>query len=465
MADAGSPGFGPDHTAVIIGGGFSGTLLAINLARFGGPRTVVVERRAEQMARGVAYSTPHPSQLLNVRAGGMSAFPDRPDHFAQWVAGRGGTGAAAFVPRALYGAYLREMLVESGLTAGDRLVMREGEATDVIETADGVAVVLDDGTRIAADAAVLAVGNLPPHDPPGIDGDALSDDAYIRDPWRHDPTAGLNGGDRVLLLGTGLTAIDVALALDASGFGGEIVALSRRGLTPRRHRDGQPPVEGLWEPPSDPLSKITADVRAKATPGANGGDWRGAIDALRPVTQRLWAGASDDERARFLRHLRPFWDVHRHRLAPVVADRIEALVAGGRLSFRAGKTIAVTPEGDGLRLDWRPRHRDDPESTHVRRIVNCTGPQGDLTRSTESLLRTLATRGTIRPDRLRLGVDVDVRSRVIGVGGDANPRLYCVGPMTRGASWEIVAVPDLRRQSWDVARRLANAHWVGGEGL
>lgn len=461
MADAGLPGLGPDQTIVIIGGGFSGTLLAINLARFGGPRTILIERRADQMARGVAYSTPHPSQLLNVRAGGMSAFPDQPDHFAKWVTGRGGTGSTAFVPRALYGAYLREMLIETGLTAGERLVMREGEACDVVETPGGVEVVLDDGARVAADAAVLAVGNLPPHDPPGIDGDALPADLYVRDPWRDDPCADLKDTDRVLLLGTGLTAVDVALALDASGFGGEIVALSRRGLAPRRHMDGQPPVEGLWEPPSDPLSRITADVRAKA----KGGDWRGAIDALRPVTQRLWAGADDAERARFLRHLRPFWDVHRHRLAPVVADRIEALAAGGRLSFRAGKTVAVTPEGEGLRLDWRPRHRDAAETIRVRRIVNCTGPQGDLTRSTETLLRTLAQRGAIRPDRLRLGVDVDIRSRVVAADGIPHQRLFCVGPMTRGSSWEIVAVPDLRRQSWDVARRLANAHWVGGEGL
>jgi uncharacterized NAD(P)/FAD-binding protein YdhS len=462
MADAGFAGLGPDHTIVIVGGGFSGTLLAINLARFGGPRTILIERRAEQVARGVAYSTPHPSQLLNVRAGGMSAWPDRPDHFAKWVTGRGGTGSTAFVPRALYGAYLREMLIETGLTAGDRLVMREGEVCDVVYSGAGVEAVLADGTRIAADAAVLAVGNLPPHDPPGIDGDALPADLYVRDPWRDDPTVGLTADDRVLLLGTGLTAVDVALALDASGFGGEIVALSRRGLAPRRHMDGQPPVKGLWEPPSDPLSRITADVRAKAR---DTGDWRGAIDALRPVTQRLWAGASDAERARFLRHLRPFWDVHRHRLAPVVADRIEALVEAGRLSFRAGKTASVTPEASGLRLDWRPRHRDAIESLHVRRIVNCTGPQGDLTRSTETLLRTLATRGAIRPDRLRLGVDVDVRSRVIARDGAPDQRLFCVGPMTRGGSWEIVAVPDLRRQSWDVARRLANAHWVGGEGL
>lgn len=461
MADAGPRGLGPDHTIVIIGGGFSGTLLAINLARFGGPRTMLIERRAAQVARGVAYSTPHPSQLLNVRAGGMSALPDRPDHFTQWLAGRGEAGGGAFVPRGLYGAYLREMLAEAGHSAGDRLVLREGEARDVVRRGGGVEIRLADGATIAADAAVLAVGNLPPHDPPGIDGDALPGDVYMRDPWLDDPTKGLADDDEIVLLGTGLTAIDVALALDESGFAGRIVALSRRGLVPRRHRDGAPPVEGLWEPPADPLSRIVADTRAKAAKG----DWRPAIDALRPVTQRLWAGANLAERRRFLRHLRPFWDVHRHRLAPMVADRIDALIASGRLTFAAGKTIAATAEGGGARLSWRPRFDDAPVDRVVRRIVNCTGPQGDLTRSAEPLLKALAARGAIRPDALRFGVDVDAESRVISARGAPDGRLYCVGPMTRGGLWEVVAVPDLRRQSWTLARRLANAHWVGGEGL
>lgn len=446
-----------DHI-VIVGGGFSGTLLAINLQRFEGPRATLVDRVEERIARGVAYSATEPAHLLNVRAGGMSAFPDDPGHFVRWLEARG-TGAAqsagqSFVPRRLYGAYLRETL---DAVRSERLTLIEGDVCDA--EPDGVR--LADGRRITGDAVVLATGNLPPHTPPGIDPAALPEGRYLDDPWRSDPGAGLGAEDVVVLLGTGLTAVDVALQLDAGGFAGRIVALSRRGLRPRRHRDGSPPVAGGTDLPGVPLSWTVRQVRGEAA--AEG--WRAAVDALRPITQRLWAASDLPTRARFLRHLRPFWDVHRHRLAPAVADRIDAMMAGGRLRFMAGKVAGAAAEGPGIALSWRPRHGDVAQTLHAARIVNCTGPQGDLTRTDDPLLARLAARGSIRPDVLRLGIDVDAQGRVIGKDGAPDPRLHCIGPMTRGGLWEVVAVPDLRRQAWDLARRLSHAEWVGGEGL
>jgi uncharacterized NAD(P)/FAD-binding protein YdhS len=451
----------PGRRIVIIGSGFSGTLLAINLARFGGPHTTLIERRPEQMARGVAYSTPHPSQLLNVRAGGMSAYPDDPGHFTRWLTERGGGSGQTFVPRALYGAYLREMLVEAQLRAGGKLAVQDGEACDIETSGARRLVHLADGTTVPADAVVLAVGNLPPHTPPGVDEAALSPDVYIRDPWFDDPVADLKSGDRVVLLGTGLTAVDVALTLDAAGFEGEILAISRRGLAPRRHMNGLPPPDGLDNPPLIPLSQVVRDTRNRASKE----NWREVVDSFRPVTQRMWGAAGAPERLRFLRHLRPFWDVHRHRLAPPVADRIEAMIASGKLRLAAGKMQSTKPSEHGVTLTWRPRHGDALVTTEARRLINCTGPQGDLLRSDEPLLRILLDRGAIRPDALRLGLDVDGQSRVIDREGTPHDDLYCVGPMTRGGLWEVVAVPDLRRQSWDLARKLANAQWVGGEGL
>ena len=238
--------------------------------------------------------------------------------------------------------------------------------------------------------------------------------------------------------------------------------MSRRGLVPRRHVEGLAPAQGITDRPAGPLSAMVADARAR---GVALGDWRLAIDAMRPVTQRLWAAADAGTRARFLRHLRPYWDVHRHRLAPAVADAIDAMVARGRLRVVACKTIAARADGDGIALDWRPRGSEAVERLVARRIVNCTGPQGDLTRSDEPLLRALVARGAIRPDPLRLGIDVDAQSRVIGADGRADERLHCIGPMTRAGLLEVVAVPDLRQQSWTLARRLSNAQWVGGEGL
>jgi uncharacterized NAD(P)/FAD-binding protein YdhS len=456
----------PDSHVVIVGGGFSGTLMAINLFRFGGPRTTLIERAPERLGQGIAYGTAHPSQLLNVRAAAMSAFPDDPTHFTRWLAARAGEGGspADFVARTTYGAYLRETLATVRAAAGERLTIVVDEALAIERTDGAIRLTLASGDAMVADAVVLALGNLPPHTPPGIDPAALPMGVYVDNPWTQDPAAGLGADDRVVLVGSGLTAIDMALQLDAAGFDGEILALSRRGLSPRRHVDGSAPVAGMTETPDRPLSALVAQIRAEAR--AQG--WRASVDALRPVTQHWWARADDATRLRFLRHGRPFWDVHRHRLAPVVADRIDALVAAGRLTFAAGKIIDVAAAGmgaeTGARLRWRPRGQTQPVETIARRIVNCTGPQGDVLRSDEPLLRQLIGGGTIRPDALRLGIDVDGGSHVIAADGTAQPDLYCVGPMTRGGYWEIVAVPDLRRQCADLGRRLSNAHWVG-EGL
>ncbi|MFS0774016.1 FAD/NAD(P)-binding protein [Sphingomonas sp. 1P08PE] len=451
----------PDDHVVIVGGGFSGTLMAVNLIRYGGPRATLVERAPDRLGRGVAYGSAHPGQLLNVRASGMSAFPDDPGHFTRWAAERGHGAAGDFVARTTYGAYLRDTLASVRAAAPDRLAVIAGEAV-AIDRRDGgrIAVDLADGRVLAADAVVLTLGNLPPHPPAGLDPAALSPGIYQDDPWRGDVAAGLAPGDGVLLVGTGLTAIDMALSLDAAGFEGTILGLSRRGLSPRAHVDGAPPAAGSGDPPDSPLSHLVAQVRRTAA--AEG--WRAAVDALRPITQRWWARADTAMRARFLRHLRPWWDVHRHRLAPPVAARIDAMVAAGRLRFVAGRILSVAPHADGACVTWRPCGDDAACETVVRRIVNCTGPQGDVLRSAEPLLRRLVADGRMRPDPLRLGIDIDADSRIVDAAGTPQPDLFCIGPMTRGSFWEIVAVPDIRRQCADLARRLSNAHWVG-EGL
>ena len=447
-----------EHVA-IVGAGFSGTLQAIDLLRHDGPRATLIDRSPAGV--GVAYGAAHPGHLLNVRAANMSAFPDDPDHFVRWLQQHHqGGGGDAFVPRLTYGVYLRELLDRAQQEAGERLTIVRGDAVDIEQQGD-TCVVLADGTRIAADAAVLAVGNLPPHLPAGLVPEALTGDRYWGDPWAPGLTDGLCDSDDVLVIGSGLTMIDVALTLDANGFGGRIVALSRRGLVPRRHAPAPPPWSKRRERPATVASSLVAEVRSR---GASIG-WRDAVDELRPFTQPMWAQASEAERSRFLRHLRPWWDVHRHRLAPAVADRIATLRTDGRLQVRAGKTTAFREAGTGVDVDWRPRGADAPETLHVRRVVNCTGPQGDLTRTTEPLLQALYARGALRPDAERLGIDVTTAAQTIGADGRPSDGLFALGPMTRGAFWEIVAVPDIRRQTWDLARRLSNAHWVGGEGL
>jgi uncharacterized NAD(P)/FAD-binding protein YdhS len=360
----------------------------------------------------------------------------------------------------VYGRYLREMLEQAVAAHPHRLTLIEDEVRAIAPTAEGHQATLAGGGTLAADAMVLALGNLPPHTPPGIDPEALPPGCYRGDPWAGDIAEGLHDEDSVVLVGSGLTAVDAALLLDSSGFRGRIVALSRRGLAPRRHAD-TPPQPGLSERPAATLSALLRHVRQRSTTIG----WRAAVDTLRPITQLMWGAADATTRARFLRHLRPWWDVHRHRLAPAVADRIDALLAAGRLEVLAGKLVAATADGRHALLDWRPRGEGETRRIRAARIVNCTGPQGDLLRSGEPLLRDLLARGMIRPDTLRIGLEVDAQSRVVAADGTVAEHLYAIGPMTRGGLWEVVAVPDIRQQNWTLARRLANAQWVGGEGL
>ena len=450
------------HVA-IIGAGFSGTLLAINLLRHDGPRATLIERR-RQAGRGVAYSTVHPEHLLNVRAGNMSALPDDPKHFVRWLEARGLGGATSFAPRALYGDYLDELLGAAVARGDGRLTIVAGDAVDVAPegagAAGGMVTRLADGRTIAADTVALAIGNLPPLVPGGIDPQALPAGVYHADPWTGNFTDGLAGDDTVIVLGTGLTMIDVAMLLDAQGFGGRLVALSRRGLIPRAHA-AIPPAEPISERPTPEALAAVRAVRARAA--AIG--WRGAVDEMRPFTQSLWRAMPLAERARFLRHVRPWWDVHRHRIAPQVAERLGAMRTAGRLEIVAGGIVDARPIPRGVRLHYRPRGAAGMIAIDAARIVNGTGPQGDLMRSNEPLLAALRDRGLLTPDPLHIGIDVDQDSQTVARDGTATDRLLLLGPMTRGAFWEIVAVPDIRRQAWSVARRLANAQWVEGEGL
>jgi len=450
----------PTERVVIVGGGFSGTLTAINLLRHDGPEAVLIER-APHVGRGTAYSAAHPDHLLNVRASNMSAYPDDPGHFARWLAEGSGDSATCFAPRIVYGDYLAQELAKAIAAAPARIRLVRDTARDITLEESGVRVALASGEAISADVAVIAMGNLPPHAPAPLDPAALGDDRYRGDPWAGDIGEGLGRDDTVLLLGTGLTMVDAALLLAARGFEGRMLAMSRRGLLPRVHEDAQPPVVPLADRPPTALSPLVRSVRAAARELG----WRGAVDRLRPFTQSLWCAASPIEQARFLRHMRPWWDVHRHRIAPSVAARLEAMIAAGRLAVAAAKPLAYRRDDNGVALDWRARGTDAITTSHVRRIVNCTGPQGDLARSTEPFLQALVAKGHARADACRLGLDVDPASNLIGRDGTVEKALFALGPMTRGAFWEINAVPDIRVQVWAVARKLSNAHWIGGEGL
>jgi uncharacterized NAD(P)/FAD-binding protein YdhS len=256
--------------------------------------------------------------------------------------------------------------------------------------------------------------------------------------------------EEVLLVGTGLTAVDVLLGLETHGWRGRATALSRRGLLPRAHPARAAQLLEAPAPRGSGLASRLAQVRRDAETRP----WAEVMDGLRPHGQRLWKQAGENERRRFLRHLRPWWDVHRHRMAAEVAEAIERLQAEGRLTLAAGRLLEVRSEAGEVEGRWRPRGQAEPRVVRARRVINCTGPETDPARADSALLRSLLAAGAARRDPLGIGLDVDGEGRVLDGEGTPQRRLFAMGPLTRGALWEIVAVPEIRVQARELAARL-----------
>ena len=441
-----------DLPVAVIGGGFSGTLLAIHLARRGS-RVVIIERDPQALAHGLAFGACGPQHLLNVRAGNMSAFADDPTHFLRWLGvGPDATSADAanhFATRASYGAYLASLLATARATMPGRIAIAIARAEDIAATPDGgLRLTLADGEVVRARAAVLAQGNLPPQRHRALSG--IDQPQVISDPWAPGALDAIPSDARVLLIGTGLTAIDVIQSLDARGHVGSIIALSRRGLLPRAHAASGPAVEA--QPmPCERGSALVRHIRQRAR--AVG--WRHAIDELRPHTHALWQAHDATEQARFLRHARPWWDVHRHRMAPPIAQRIAAMRSAGQLAVVAGALSAVADSGDGLLAEWRPRGAVGIIRRAVDHVIVCTGPGSDPAQSRDPLLRALLAKGMARPCALRLGLDVDVHWRLRDEQGRAALPIHAMGALSKGLNWEMVAVPDIRLQAQRLAEHLA----------
>ena len=432
-----------DATAdvVVVGGGFSGTMAAAQLAGRG--LGVVLIEGGGRAGRGTAYSTREAVHLLNVPATKMSAWPDRPDDFVA-----AGHDPAAFVPRRDFGSYLRSIL-DKAVADGVELV--EGRAVSALRDGDW-RVTLADGRCIAARALVLAQGNQPPA--PMLAGEGVDPALFVNNPWGSEARAAIErvaaSGDDVLILGTGLTMVDTVLSLAAAGHRGRIVALSRRGQVPRAHAPHEPAPVDLDDVPQGNVLALWRWLRARGR--AVG--WRGAVDALRPHAQPLWRGLSEAEQRRFLRHVRPYWDVHRHRIAPQVAEQLRMMIGEGRLEVVAGRIGAVREMPGSLSVEIARRGRPSTAlGTNGGRerfsaVFNCTGPLGAMARTQDPLLRQMIDGGLVAVDRLGIGLAVDQASR-------AGSGVWALGPLTKGEFWEIVAVPDIRGQAASVADDIA----------
>ncbi len=438
---------------VILGGGYSGTLSAVNLVRLAPkpPRiTLVNEHRPE--FRGVAYGTRRLEHLLNVAARGMSAFPDRPNHFVDWLRTRTEYDLVPddelrerFIPRMIYGDYLQS-LAQHHLSEVSHV---RGEAVDVKD--DG-SVLLAGGREIKADRIVLATGNEAPADLPGAESLAAHP-AWAGNPWLpwHEKLPPDTG--TIILLGTGLTTVDAIITLRALGWLGRIHAVSRHGWLPNAHfcgidyPDFPPAGFDLADLGLDKLVALVEQHCARVRElGANPAI---IVDKMRPHTQRIWQRLTLEEKRTFVRHYATRWNVLRHRIAPEIHAQIASAQLTGQLQVHAANIERVECAGDRVRVLLGNQEHLDGDL-----VLNATGPQTHFVATKSVLLQNLLRRGLIAPDEMEMGIRIQPDHTVVDREGHPSPHLLALGPLLRGTYWETIAVPELRGQARRVAETI-----------
>ncbi len=446
-------------TIAIIGGGFSGSMLAVELLRrAAGNIPVLLIERGSVPGRGVAYSTQFEGHLLNVRAKNMSAYADVPDHLVKWAQSHYSSSVKPdhFLPRTIYGQYISSQLREAASSYPAAFRCIQDEAISVVPAPAGCREIrLARGQSIFVGKVVLALGNFPPADLE-IPGKSPTSSRYVANPWSQNAFPPATHDKSVLLIGSGLTSVDVTLELRARGFEGTIHMLSRHGLLPQRHA-AVPfppfPTENTPRMVRGLLRLIRLQVKKAEQDGSN---WRAVVDSLRPLTQQIWRSLPLVEQRRFLRHLRSYWDVHRHRIAERIVDQLTLQLRSGQIQTHAGRIIEYHEGAASVEVTYRERKTGQLRKLLVDRVVNCTGPEGDYRRVSSPLLLDLMDRGLARPDALSLGLDVADDAAVIDSQGSPSNFLYALGPLRKGKLWESIAVPELRVQVAELASLLVS---------
>lgn len=450
----------------IIGGGFSGAAVAWHLLRLRPAlaRVVIIEPRAE-LGRGMAYSAADPSHRINVPATRMSLIPDQPTHFNDWLEASGALDAdpAArrsegrnFPARAVFGTYVAEQLA----ALGPRVAHISATAEAVEAHGDGYRIRTGDGAVLEAGLVVLAVAHAPPSPPSALARALAGHPRFVPDPWQAGALDAVRPDDRVLIVGTGLTMADIVASLERLGHRGDIVALSRRGLRSRGHPAAMH--EPFGDFATDParragelVRRIRAAVAQAGEAGEAGQSWHCVLDQVRLQGSVIWNALPPQERARLLRHLRPFWDVHRFRIAPQVEEVLDRRITEGTLSLRAASLREVTVQGETILVTFSQRRTGEVTQAAFDAVITATGPAHGRVFADNPVLASLERAGLARPDTLRLGIEVAPDGRTIGAAGVPTPGLYVAGPLARGTVGELMGLPDVTNYAIRIAEQVA----------
>lgn len=456
----------------IIGGGFCGALTAVHLLRNNRDDiSLLLFDAANDPGKGVAYSTYTASHLLNVKAKNMSAFPEDPEHFVRWLLNREAVGnvekemiAESYQPRATYGTYLAELFSHECRHSAERLQVIRKRVTGFRKSGTLHLLTAADGSEYEVDRTVLATGNFAPGKPKGVPLAFTSSKLYFSDPWSKQAVMSYGDNRPVLIVGTGLTMVDVVQGLREEGYEGKIVALSPKGFRILSHRDyePQPQILDALHPPyrlDEVFRLFRKHIREVHARGVSG---EAVVDAVRSKTSDIWASFSLEEKKRFMAHLRHLWGLARHRLPKEIHTMIQSEIDRGLLSVRPGRILDIHEENGAATVTFFNRDMAAIEQLTVGRVINCTGPQSDVRRMEDPLLRSLLESGLITPDPLDLGLRCDHDGHPIGSDDTIEPSLIVLGSLLKGDRWESTAVPELRKQAQAAAGKLSTGNNLGG---
>ena len=452
----------------IIGGGFAGTLLARQLIERTNLFKIYLFNHTSELAKGVAYDCNQNTALLNVVASKMSAFPDDNEHFLNWClnhsnyknASKSVVGSA-FLPRKIYGEYLKSIWEETKTLANEKDCELEivSEKVTTINKSENQFTLGTPNEKFQSNYCVLATGNEQPGIPKNIAESFLLGEYYFANPWKIDFSK-INYSLPLLIIGNGLTMVDTVLSLRENNFHQKIISISPNGFNILPHRNFNLDFKSQLATIQTPISLLelvhlfNQEIKILRTFGVSP---EPIIDAFRPNVAKVWQQFSEEEKAKFMGRVRHIWGVARHRIPFVSYDKIMKEQINQQLEILAGKLVEIKQSSEGNKLTlWDKRLKKNKEFV-VGSIINCTGPETKITATKNELLNQLFKDGIISQDSLNLGLRANTSSfRTINAENQENECLFAIGSLLKGELWESTAVNELKNQAKELAVLLTN---------
>ena len=465
---------GSDHQAhdlpviVIVGGGVSGTAVAFHLLQRRSLRVgqLFIFEPRERLGAGLAYDTQDPAHRINVPAAKMSLLPEDLEHFQRWLLAKDAladdeaavaANGSLFPRRSVFGNYINSMIrpsIEDG-----RLVHIRQNVGRIERMGNRWVVTGAAGQRVDADILVIATSHPSPVPPQSLQDALAGHQRFVADPTGPDALAVIRAEDRVLVVGNGLTSADVIASLELRGHKGPVTAISRRGQRSRGHAAVKQELFGDFaSQPSTTALGLLHRVRAAIRQAeGEGRSWHAVIDQVRAQGGHIWRALSVAERRRLVRHLRPFWDVHRFRIAPQVEAVSERALAAGRLEVLAASVATIGVADGVIDCTLRLSRSERSVARQYDAVVVTTGPghRGILT--SQRWIEEMSKAGHLAMVPARLGFFCDMQSRALAVDGTIVPSLFISGPLARGTFGELMGLPEVIEHAVLVADQLTVA--------